>query len=100
MHIAEVGMSVRGAAAGGAEQVPGHIENARTGRPQEHLQYRASVHLPMVGKRIGPDPLDGQVIRPTQKIFKMLQKGAICALTDNCFTQGLEARPASRAESA
>src|SRR5687767_3193708 len=30
----------------------------------------------------------------------MLEQGAICALADDCFTQGFEARPASRAETA
>ncbi len=57
-HITEIGMPFGCAAAGRAKQIPGHIQDAGTRRPQEHLQDGATIHLPAVGQRVGTDTLN------------------------------------------
>ena len=99
MHIAQIGMTFCCAATGWTKQIPRHIENARSRGTQAHLQHGASIDFPMVGECIRPNPLDGQLIRLIQKIFKTGHQRCISPLLNHGLTQRLETGPAFRAES-
>src|SRR3972149_3824745 len=90
-HFAEIGVSLCNAAARWTKQVPRHVENAGARRTQEHLEHSASIHFPMIGERVWPNPLEGQFIRMIEKLFETRHQTGIRALPDHRLTQGLEA---------
>jgi len=69
LYLTKIGMSIGSTAAGGAKQIPGHIEYSHARGTQEHLEHRPATFIPMISKRIRPDALEGQIIGLVKERF-------------------------------
>src|SRR6185503_1527968 len=59
MHLTKVGMPLCCAAARWTKQIPRHVKDACTRRPQEHFKNSTAIYFPMICERVRSNALQG-----------------------------------------